>query len=143
MEQIAEISVSIRADGTIKFDRRAVDALGGRGIEYVSFVDERTNRTTGRWLTAQEKRALRKGATRRRPACTRDRNHVRLRDVVRNSAPVRRLARQLGRPVSVYELGNTHYRDFLRDVGIKVRNDRRYEARWWNQNSDQLIVRIK
>jgi hypothetical protein len=32
--------------------------------------------------------------------------------------------------------------DFLREIGIKTRESRRYRARWWSA-SDHLIIRIK
>jgi hypothetical protein len=141
MDNMKEARISIRSDGTIKFDRKAVFAFAGRGIEFVSFIDERTNRATGRWLTAQERRALQKRATRHHG--TRRGNHVRLREVVLNSPFVRRFARRAGRAATLAELGNTHYRHFLSDIGINIRNERRYEARWHRRNSDHLIVRIK
>lgn len=140
-DDLKEARISIRSDGTIKFDRKAVFAFAGRGIEFVSFVDERTSRTTGRWLTARERRALQRRAT----SChgPQHSNRVTLREVVLRSMPVRRFARRAGRAVTLAELGNTHYRHFLRDIGINIRNERRYEARWQSRNSDHLVVRIK
>ncbi len=57
--QMVEAMVSIRANGAIRFDDKAVAVFARRGIEFVSFHDERVGRTTGRWLTSSEKRALR------------------------------------------------------------------------------------
>jgi 3'-5' exonuclease len=54
----SEAMVSIRRDGTIGFDHNAVAAFSRRGIESASFIDERTGRSTGRWLTSAERRAL-------------------------------------------------------------------------------------
>ena len=105
--QMVEAMVSIRRDGTIGFDRNAVAAFSRRGIESASFIDERTGRSTGRWLTSGERRALGEKVP---------------------SAP---------RPGDIKDFGN-----FLREIGIKTRENRRYRARWWN-SSDHLIVRIK
>jgi hypothetical protein len=55
---MSEAMVSIRRDGTIKFDRKASTAFRRRGIQCTSFTDERTGRSTGRWLTSAERRAL-------------------------------------------------------------------------------------
>jgi hypothetical protein len=60
--QMVEAMVSIRANGTIRFDDKAVAAFAGRGIEFVSFHDERIGRTSGRCLTSAERRALREKA---------------------------------------------------------------------------------
>jgi len=57
--QMVEAMVSIRANGTIRFDDKAVAAFAGRGIEFVSLHDERIGRTTGRRLTSAERQALR------------------------------------------------------------------------------------
>lgn len=56
--RMVEAMVSIRANGTIRFDRKALSEFRGRGIEFAVFHDERLNRTTGRRLTAVERRAL-------------------------------------------------------------------------------------
>ncbi|MGA8153290.1 MAG: hypothetical protein WB952_20230 [Terriglobales bacterium] len=107
MDEMAEAGISLRADGTIEFDRRAVATFAGRGIEFAVFHDEHNRRTTGRWLTSGERRALNE-------------------KVLRGS-----------------RLGDIkNFGDFLREVGIKVRKDRRYKARWRSWASDQLIVRI-
>lgn len=105
---MSEAMVSIRGDGTIGFDRNAVAAFSRRGIEYASFTDERTGRSTGRWLTSAERRALGEKA------------------------------RPCPPPGHVERFG-----DFLREIGTKTRESRRYRARWWNWASDHLIVRIK
>src|SRR5262249_31109872 len=55
---MSEAMVSIRRNGLLKFDRNAKAAFPRRGIEDGSFVDERTGRSTGRWLTPGERRAL-------------------------------------------------------------------------------------
>ncbi len=55
---MSEAMVSIRRDGSIRFDRKAAAAFSRRGIQYVAFSDERTGRSTGRWLTSAERRAL-------------------------------------------------------------------------------------
>jgi len=105
---MSEAMVSIRRDGTIRFDRNAVAAFSRRGIEYASFTDERTGRSTGRWLTSAERRALRQ------------------------------------KVLSGPRLGDIkNFGDFLREIGIKTRRDRRYKARWWNWASDHIILRIK
>lgn len=105
---MSEAMVSIRRDGTIEFDRNAVDAFSRRGIETASFTHERTGRSTGRWLTSAERQALGEKVL---------------------SAP---------RPGDIKDFGN-----FLREIGLKTREQRRYRARWWNSASHHLIVRIK
>jgi hypothetical protein len=105
---MSEAMVSIRRDGKIGFDRNAVAAFSRRGIEYASFTDERTGRSTGRCLTSAERRAL--GEKPRR-------------------CPPRGDVERFG--------------DFLREVGITTRENRRHRARWWNWASDYLIIRIK
>lgn len=105
---LAEARISIRADGTIKFDRKAVAAFAGRGIEFASFLDERIKRITGRRLTLKERRVLKENV------------------------------RSDSQPADIDNFG-----DFLREIGIKIRKDRRYEARWSNCAGDHLIVRIK
>jgi hypothetical protein len=106
--QMVEAMVSIRADGAISFDDKAVAAFAGRGIEFVSFHDERMGWTTGRFLTSAERRALRERA---------------------RTDPV---------PGEVKGFG-----DFLREIGMKTRRNRRYKARWWDWASYHIIVRIK
>jgi hypothetical protein len=103
----SEAMVSIRRDGTIGFDHNAVAAFSRRGIESASFIDERTGRSTGRWLTSAERRALGEKVL---------------------SAP---------RSGDIKDFGN-----FLREIGIKTREQRRYRARWWNSASHHIIVRI-
>src|SRR5580698_8097300 len=105
--EMSEAMVSIRRDGTIGFDRDAVAAFSRRGIETASFTDKRTGRSTGRWLTSAERRAL--GEKMRTP-----------------------------RPGDIRHFGN-----FLREIGIRTRENRRYRARWWRSASQNLIVRIK
>jgi hypothetical protein len=105
---MSEAMVSIRRDGTIGFDRNAVAAFCRRGIETASFTNERTGRSTGRWLTSAERRALGEKVL---------------------SAPG---------PGDIKDFGN-----FLREIGIKTSEKRRYRARWWNSASHHLIVRIK
>jgi hypothetical protein len=58
---MVEAMVSIRPNGTIRFDRKALNEFRGLGIEFAVFHDERLNRTTGRPLTAVERRALSEG----------------------------------------------------------------------------------
>lgn len=106
--QMVEAMVSIRTNGTIRFDDKAAAAFARRGIESASFTDERTGRSTGRWLTSAERRALGEEV---------------------RSAP---------RPGDIKDFGN-----FLREIGIRTREQRRYRARWWNSASHHLIVRIK
>ena len=105
---MSEAMVSIRRDGTIRFDRRAVAAFSRRGIQYACFADDRSGRSTGRWLTPAERRALKEKARRCPP------------------------------PGEVKDFG-----DFLREIGIRTRENRRYRARWWSSVSYNLIVRIK
>jgi hypothetical protein len=105
---ISEAMVSIRRDGTVKFDRMASAAFSRRGIQYASFTDERTGRSTGRWLTATERRAL---GEKPRPCPA---------------------------PGEVKDFGS-----FLREIGIRTRENGRYRARWWSSASRHLIVRIK
>lgn len=104
---MSEAMVSIRRSGTLRFDRRAIAAFARRGIEFASFIDERTGRSTGRWLTPAERRALGEKV---------------------RSCPL---------PGKIKDFG-----DFLREIGLKTSENRRYRARWWNA-SDHLIVRIK
>lgn len=134
-----EARVSITFDGRIRFDGEAIAAFGGRGIEFVEFVDERAKRTTGRWLTSEEKRALKKGGG-RGPACTPDSCRVKFRALAEKLRPVRQLMRATRKPVT--QIGNVHYPDFLRDMGIRTRKERRYKARLSNSASDCIIVRI-
>jgi hypothetical protein len=105
---VSEAMVSIRRSGMLKFDRKAKAAFAGRGIESASFIDERTGRSTGRWLTPVERRDL--GET----------------------------ARRCPPPGEVKNFGG-----FLREIGIRTRENRRYRARWWSSSSDHLIIRIK
>lgn len=105
---MSEAMVSIRRSGALKFDRRAIAAFARRGIDFASFIDERTGRSTGRCLTSGERRALGEKA------------------------------RPCPPPGEVKDFGG-----FLREIGIKTREQRRYRARWWNWASDHLIVRIK
>ena len=105
---MSEATVSIRKNGMLRFDRKAIAAFSRRGIETASFTDERTGRSTGRWLTSAERRALGEKVL---------------------SAP---------RSGDIKDFGN-----FLREIGIKTREQRRYRARWWNSASHHLIVRIK
>jgi hypothetical protein len=55
---MSEAMVSIRRNGLLKFDRNAKAAFARRGIECASFIDQRTGRSTGRWLTPAERRDL-------------------------------------------------------------------------------------
>lgn len=105
---VSEAMVSIQRDGTIRFDRKASAAFCRRGIQYTSFLDERTGRSTGRWLTPAERRAL---GEKPRPCPP---------------------------PGEVKNFGS-----FLREIGIRTRESRRYRARWWSSASHHLIVRIK
>jgi len=105
---MSEAMVSIRRDGTIRFDRRASAAFCRRGIQAVAFSDERTGRSTGRWLTPAERRAL---GEKPRPCPP---------------------------PGEVKNFGS-----FLREIGIRTRENGRYRARWWSSASHHLIVRIK
>lgn len=106
--EMSEAMVSIHRSGMLKFDRRAKAAFGRRGIKSASFIDERTGRSTGRWLTSAERQAL--------------------------GEKVRRAPR----PGDIKDFGN-----FLREIGIRTRETRRYRARWWRSASQNLIVRIK
>jgi hypothetical protein len=104
---MSEAMVSIRRNGVLKFDRGAKAAFARRGMESASFIDERTGRSTGRWLSPAERRDL---GEKPRPCPP---------------------------PGEVKDFG-----DFLREIGIKTSEKRRYRARWWNA-SNNLIVRIK
>ena len=107
--EMSEAMVSIRRNGLVKFDNDAKAAFARRGIESVSFIDERTGRSTGRWLTPGERRAL--GET----------------------------PRPCPSPGEVNDFGG-----FLREIGIRTSEKRRYRARWWNwRSADHLIIRIK
>lgn len=104
---MSEAMVSIRRDGTIGFDRNAVAAFSRRGIEIAAFTNERNGRSTGRWLTPAERRALGEKV---------------------RSCPL---------PGKVKDFG-----DFLREIGMKTSENRRYRAHWWTA-SNHLIVTIK
>lgn len=53
--------------------------------------------------------------------------------------------RALGEKPRPYRLSGevNRFGDFLREIGIRTTQNRRYRARWWNSASDHLIVRIK
>jgi len=55
---MSQAMVSIRRSGMLRFDRKAIAVFSRRGIEFASFTNERTGRSTGRCLTPAEKRAL-------------------------------------------------------------------------------------